>query len=81
MSVATYTKDMPRAAAFVPLRKNQATESFRVYLDCLVAEDVYFNNYIDHRGMHPFDEIVLYYGLLTCGSHFTTPHLPERVMR
>ena len=40
-SVPEYTKDMPRAIAFILLKGNRATEPFRVYLDCLVVEDMH----------------------------------------
>lgn len=52
-----------------------------MYLDRLVAEDMHFNSYVDHRKTRPFDEIVLYFGWLAYGSRLTTPHLPERVIR
>ncbi|KAI5416015.1 uncharacterized protein LOC127073444 [Lathyrus oleraceus] len=81
VSVETYIEDMPRATVFYPLRGNQVTESFKVYLDYLVSEDMHFNNYVDHRQMQSFDEIVLYSRWLAYGSHITAPHLPERVMR
>ncbi|CAL5187902.1 unnamed protein product [Lathyrus oleraceus] len=80
-SVSTYSKDMSCATAFAPLRGNQVDELFKVYLHFLVVEDMHFNNYIDHCDMSSFDEIVLYYGWLACGSRLTTPHLPEHVMR
>lgn len=47
--VPTYTKDMSRATAFALLRGNQMTDSFRVYLDRLVAEEIHFKSYITHR--------------------------------
>lgn len=72
---------MSRATAFTPLRGNQATKLFKVYLDRLVAEDMHFNNYVDHRETWPFDEIVIYSGWLACGSCLNVPHLPECVMR
>lgn len=58
-SVETYTEDISHATAFFPLRGNQATEPYRVYLDRLVVEDMNFNIYVDHRETRPFDEIVL----------------------
>lgn len=61
-SVETYTKDMMCATAFSPLRVNQTTESFKVYLDYLVVEDIHFNSYVDHRQTQPFNNIMLYYG-------------------
>ncbi|XP_050888879.1 uncharacterized protein LOC127094051 [Lathyrus oleraceus] len=69
---------MSCATAFIPLRRNQAAEP---YLDYLVAKDMHFNNYVYHRETRPFDEIVIYYGWLACGSCLIAPHLPERVMR
>lgn len=71
---------MPHATTFAPLRGNQATESFRVYLDRLVIDDMHFNNYVDYRETWPFDEIMLYSGWLACGSRLTAPHLHECVM-
>ncbi|XP_050898936.1 uncharacterized protein LOC127105772 [Lathyrus oleraceus] len=79
-SMPEYTKIMSRVSVFIPLRGNQAIDPFRVYLDHLVVEDVHFNNYVDHRQTGSFDEIILYSGWLLCGSRFTAPHLPERVM-
>lgn len=52
-----------------------------MYLDCLVAEDMHFNNHVDHYNTRPFDDIMLYSGWLTCGSRLTFPYLPKRVMR
>ncbi|CAL5208827.1 unnamed protein product [Lathyrus oleraceus] len=72
---------MPRATASAPLIRNLATELFRVYLDRLVIDDIHFNNCVDHWETRPFDEIILYYRWLACGSRLTVPHLPERVMR
>lgn len=72
---------MPHASAFALLRGNQAIKPFQVYLDCLVAEDMHFNSYVDHREMRPFDDIVLYSGCLASGSSLTFPHLPDHVMR
>lgn len=63
------------------LRGNQAIESFIMYLNRLVIEDMHFNNYVDHREMRPFDEILLYYGWLACGSFLIFPHLPECIMQ
>lgn len=80
-NVLTYSKDMSRATAFSSLRGNQTIESFKVYLDRLVVEDMHFNNYVDHRETRPFDKIVLYSSWLTCGSRLTSPHVPECVMR
>ncbi|KAI5443435.1 hypothetical protein KIW84_012178 [Lathyrus oleraceus] len=80
-SIKTYTKDMPRSTTSSPLRRNQTTEPFIMYLDHLVSEDMHFNIYVDHRQTRPFDEIVLYFGWLACGSRLTTPHLPESVKR
>ncbi|XP_050878282.1 uncharacterized protein LOC127082097 [Lathyrus oleraceus] len=78
--VATYIEDMPHATAFSSLRGNQEIKSFRVYLDRLVAEDMHFNNYVDHRETRPFDDIVLYSRWLACISRLAAPHLPERMM-
>ncbi|XP_050874229.1 uncharacterized protein LOC127076587 [Lathyrus oleraceus] len=80
-SVPEYIEDMPRATAFISLRRNQTIEPFRVYLDRLIVEDIYFNNYVDHRQTQPFDEIVLYSRWLACGSCLAAPHLFECVMR
>lgn len=80
-SVSTYTEDMLYATAFAPLRGNQTTDPFIVYLDRLVAEGMQFNNYVDHREMQPFDKILLYFGWLACESRLTAPRLPERVMQ
>ncbi|XP_050897899.1 uncharacterized protein LOC127104788 [Lathyrus oleraceus] len=80
-SVLTYSEDMSYATAFSPFRRNQETELFKVYLNRLVTEDMHFNSYADHCETQPFDEIVLYFGWLACGSHLTTTHLPEHVMR
>ena len=80
-SVPEYTEDMSCDTGFILLRGNQATEPFRVYVDCLVVEDIHFNNYIDHRQTMPFDEMMLYSGWLAYGSRLTAPHLDERVMR
>ena len=52
-----------------------------MYLDRLVAEDMHFNSYVDHRETRPFDDIVLYSGCLAYGSHLTFPHLLECVIR
>lgn len=72
---------MSHLSAFSPLRGNQETKPFRVYLDCLVVEDMHFNSYIDHSEMRSCDDILLYSGWVTCGSQLTFPHLPKRVMR
>ncbi|XP_050875986.1 uncharacterized protein LOC127079651 [Lathyrus oleraceus] len=72
---------MTCVTAFIPLRGNQVTESFRVYLDRLVAKDMHFHIYVDQRQTRPFDEIVLYSGWLPYKSHLTAPHLSECVMR
>ena len=69
------------AFAFVSLRENQTTDPYRVYLDRLVVEDIQFHTYVDHRETRPFDDIVLYFRWLACGSHMTYPHLSECVMR
>lgn len=55
-----YTEDMSCAFAFSPLRGNYEIESFQVYLDRLVAWDIHFNNYVDHRETRAFDDIMLY---------------------
>lgn len=80
VSVPTYTEDMSSVTAFAPLRGNQETKSFRVYLNRLVSEDTHFNKNVDHRETQPFDEIFLYSGWLTYRSRLTAPHLPECVM-
>ncbi|CAL5200176.1 unnamed protein product [Lathyrus oleraceus] len=66
-SVPDYTEDMPCVTAFIPLRGNQTTKSYKFYLDHLVAKDMYFNSYVDHRETRSFDKIVLYSGWLACG--------------
>lgn len=71
---------MPCDSAFAPLRGRQETKLFRVYLDCLVVEDIHFYIYVDHRETRPFDDIVLYSRWLSCGSRLTYPHMPESVM-
>lgn len=63
-SVLTYSEDMLRTIAFSPLKGNRATDSFRVYLNHLVAEDMHFNSYVDHCETRPFDEILIYSGWL-----------------
>lgn len=80
VTVPTYTEDMPHATPFASLRWNQVTKSFIVYLVRLVAEDMHFNNYVDHRETRPFDEIMLYSRLLACESRLSAPHLPKCVM-
>lgn len=80
-SVSTYTEDISCATAFSSIIGNQTTESFRVYLDRLVIEDINFNNYVDHHETRPFQEIVLYSGWLVCESRLTNPHLLECVIR
>ncbi|XP_050897477.1 uncharacterized protein LOC127104333 [Lathyrus oleraceus] len=72
---------MSRATSFSPLRGNPVTEPFRVYLDRLIADDMHFNSYSDHRETRPFDEIVIYFGWLACGSRLIAPHLTECGMR
>lgn len=72
---------MPHASASVPLRGNQETESYRVYLDCLVVEDITVCSYVTHDDRCPFDDIALYSGWLACGSSLTYPRLSERVMQ
>lgn len=47
--VPTYTEDMSRAYAFSQLKRNQMIDPFIMYLDCLVVEDMYFNNNVDHH--------------------------------
>lgn len=47
----------------------------------MIAEDIHFNTYVDHRETRPFDDIVLYSGWLASSSRLTFPHLPEHVMR
>ena len=47
----------------------------------LVAKDMYFNSYLDHCETQPFDDIVLYYVWLACGSYIAFPHLHKLVMR
>ncbi|XP_050919216.1 uncharacterized protein LOC127136732 [Lathyrus oleraceus] len=42
---------------------------------------MHYNNYVDHREMRSFNDIVLYSRWLTCESRLTAPHLPERMMR
>ncbi|CAL5202105.1 unnamed protein product [Lathyrus oleraceus] len=76
LCVPTYTDYMLYASAFTLLKGNQVIKSFKLYLDCLVAEDMHFNNYVDHRETQPFNDIVLYSGWLACGSRLTFPHLP-----
>ncbi|XP_050918888.1 uncharacterized protein LOC127136367 [Lathyrus oleraceus] len=80
-SVPNYTEDMSHATAFIRLKGNQATEPYRIYLNCLVAGDMDFNNYVDHRETRPFDEIMLYSEWLACRLRLIAPHLPERVIR
>lgn len=80
-SVLTYTKDMSCATTFSQLRGNQETKSFKVYLDCLVADDMHFNSCVDQRETRPFEEILLYSGWLACESRLNAPHLPKCVMR
>lgn len=58
--VSAYYEDMLCAFSFSLLRGNQVTDSFRLYLDHLVAEDMHFNTYIDHRETRKFNDIVLY---------------------
>lgn len=36
--VLTYNEDMSHASEFIPLKRNQVTKSFQVYINCLVAE-------------------------------------------
>lgn len=72
---------MSRASAFAPLKGNLATKLFQMYLDLLVADDMHFNTYVNHRETRPFDDIVLYSWGLACGSRLTFSFLPERVMR
>ena len=57
------------------------TNSFRVHLDHLVSEDMYFNSYVDHRERWLFDDIMLYSGWLAYISYVNVPHLPECMMR
>ncbi|XP_050919052.1 uncharacterized protein LOC127136550 [Lathyrus oleraceus] len=71
---------MSRAIAFSMLRGNQTNESIKVYLDYLVVKDMHFNNYVDHCGTQPFDEIVICFGWLACESRLTAPHLPDRII-
>lgn len=59
--VPTYTKDMPHASTFVPIRRNNATKPFRVYLNRLVAENIHFQACTDHRQMRPLDDITFYF--------------------
>lgn len=75
-----YTEDISCDAAFSPLRGNQEIETFRVYLYHLVAEDIHFHAYADHREMHLFDSIALYSWWLACGSRLMYPHLSECVI-
>ena len=56
-------------------------ESFRVYIDRLVHEDIHFSAYVDHRVTIPFDEVCLFTGWLACGMRKTAAYMPERVMR
>lgn len=79
--VLTYIEDMPCASAFAMLIENQVMEIFGVYLDCLVAEDMHFQAYTDHRQMCPLQYITFYSIWLTCESHLMYLHLPECVMR
>lgn len=69
----TYIKDISRASSFPPLRWNHAVESFRVYLDRLVAEGMSFNRYVDHRKMQQFDNIILEKVGFPLTSHCSSP--------
>ncbi|XP_058784371.1 uncharacterized protein LOC131659157 [Vicia villosa] len=79
--VEGYTEDKPRACAYDPLRGNQAIESFRLYIDRLTHEDVYFSSYEDHCETIPFDDASLFKGWLACRIRKTTVYMPKRVMR
>ncbi|CAL5205132.1 unnamed protein product [Lathyrus oleraceus] len=70
---------MSCATTFSQLRGNHETKSFKVYLDCLVTDDMHFNSCVDHCETRPFDEILLYSGWLACGSRLNAPHLPEHM--
>lgn len=80
VSVPEYAEVMPCATSFIPLRGNQAVEPFKFYLDRLVVDDMHFN-YVEHRHTQSFEEIVLYFRCLACGSRLTAPHFSERVIR
>lgn len=73
-SLPDYIEDMSRATTFIPLSGNQSIESYKVNLDHLVAKDMHFNNYVDHRDTRPFDEIMLYSRWLACKSRLISPH-------
>lgn len=56
------------------------TGPFRVYLDCLVAKDIQFQAYTDHRQTRPLDETDFYIGCLAYRSHAMYPRLPKRII-
>lgn len=58
--VDTYVEDMHHACAFNLLIVNQMIELFRVYLECMVADDTHFQAYVDHCQTRPLDNIDLY---------------------
>ncbi|CAK8531803.1 unnamed protein product [Lathyrus sativus] len=65
-SVFGYTELMLCARAFLPLRRNQAVDPYRVYLDRLAAEEIHHDVYADHHVTRPFDDISLFSGWLVC---------------
>lgn len=77
--VPNYTDDWPRAATFA-LRGNQAIESFQVYLDRHVTDDIALCPYDGHCETRQVDIFSLYSGWLTCGLALMYVYLPERVM-
>lgn len=76
-----YTRDWPRACTFAPYIRNQAIESFCVFIDISVADDICFFLYDDHCQNCPLDDIAFYYGWLAYGLRLMYPHLFEWVMR
>lgn len=78
--VSAYTEDWPRVAAFASYRGNNVIESFQVYLDRTIADDIAFCIYRGHRETRQLDVISLYSEWLTCGSSLMYLYLHERVI-
>lgn len=57
------------------------TESYYVYLDFLIAENIHFHSYVTHRETRLLEDITFYSGWLACSSLMMYPHLPEPAMQ
>ncbi|CAL5206477.1 unnamed protein product [Lathyrus oleraceus] len=57
-----YIEDWPRDFSYIWFRGNPMIESFRVFIDCTVADDTCYYPYDDHHQTCLLDNISLYFG-------------------